>query len=255
MPRKPQKPGFTLVELLVVIAVIGMLVSLLLPAVQSAREAARSADCKSNLRQIGIAVHHYALQFDGVLPFHYGEGDMTDKHQSAMYGILPFAENNEKIFRCPGDVGSPEDPDIPYWETFGTSYKLEGRALSQPYIPERTVTEYDAKKGEWKTKKKKAKLQVVRTIDQHVIGMDVKKMAEGKELKPENRTGTSQIQLARDLPEPWKHGHIKWSPLRGMYTLEPFHGAHMNVLFMDGHVVTVTNQGDWDRLRGKQPKE
>lgn len=66
-PKRPDAPAFTLIELLVVISIIALLVALLLPALSSAREAARSARCLSNTRQMGVAAYTYAADHDSVI--------------------------------------------------------------------------------------------------------------------------------------------------------------------------------------------
>lgn len=72
-----QRTAFTLVELLVAIAIIGVLVGMLLPAVQNVREAARNTQCLNNLRQIGIATHHYEGSISRIPPSRPADGFLT----------------------------------------------------------------------------------------------------------------------------------------------------------------------------------
>lgn len=90
------RTAFTLVELLVVIAIIGVLVALLLPAVQAAREAARRTQCANNLRQIGLGAINYesSQQTLPVSMSHYAEGGLEGSGISWLVASLPFLEEN-----------------------------------------------------------------------------------------------------------------------------------------------------------------
>jgi len=93
--------GFTLIELLVVIAIIAVLISLLLPAVQSAREAARRSQCTNNLKQIALAMHNYVSSNDALPPLsvdcnrNSAGGCITEYNRASQHArLLPYLEQN-----------------------------------------------------------------------------------------------------------------------------------------------------------------
>jgi prepilin-type N-terminal cleavage/methylation domain-containing protein/prepilin-type processing-associated H-X9-DG protein len=101
-----RRPGFTLIELLVVIAIIGVLIALLLPAVQSARAAARSASCKNNLRQVGLAIQQFCQTHRGDFPeWSHGDEKRADgAKRSWVYSLAPYLESVDQIRICPEDL-------------------------------------------------------------------------------------------------------------------------------------------------------
>jgi prepilin-type N-terminal cleavage/methylation domain-containing protein/prepilin-type processing-associated H-X9-DG protein len=140
MRARHEQAGFTLIELLVVIAIIAVLISLLLPAVQSAREAARRAQCANNLKQIGLAMHNYVSAHNAFPPGRFnshitGMGNtwgaysqlLPQLEQTPVYNAFNFnlspdidlANTTGAIifiatFLCPSDPSPPDYAQVNY---------------------------------------------------------------------------------------------------------------------------------------------
>jgi prepilin-type N-terminal cleavage/methylation domain-containing protein/prepilin-type processing-associated H-X9-DG protein len=140
--RIPRRAGFTLVEILVVVSIIGVLIALLIPAVQASRESARRTHCTNNMRQIGIAMHNYLAAMKTFPPGYVSDVTKTNDdagpgwawgtfllahfEETEAFRLVNFSksvadatmkevrEDSIETFLCPSDSGLQAIIDIPY---------------------------------------------------------------------------------------------------------------------------------------------
>jgi len=135
MKQASTKRGFTLVELLVVVAIIGILIGMLLPAVQQVREAARRTQCLNNLAQIGLAMHNNEFSF-GHLPA--GVTDPTGPIQNVPKGqhvswtihLLRFMEQNGIADSFDIDAGTYAVANAPARAMIIPSFQCSSQGMS-----------------------------------------------------------------------------------------------------------------------------
>jgi prepilin-type N-terminal cleavage/methylation domain-containing protein/prepilin-type processing-associated H-X9-DG protein len=210
--------GFTLVELLVVIAVVGMLVALLLPAIQASRAAARCTQCKSNLHNLGIGMLNFIDTHNGNFPFTYHSGNT----KTWIVTVSPWIEDVDSIRLCPDDPKGPDRVNPTITGLRGTSY---------------VINEYVS----YKTSDGFSVLNINKMTDTNRVIVLFEGANEGRGVKLDH-VHCSNWYSPGDIAM-----NQVWETILAEINPTQHRELYSNYLFADGHVETVSHEtfGEW----------
>ncbi|HUU22783.1 MAG TPA: type II secretion system protein [Phycisphaerae bacterium] len=148
--------GFTLVELLVVVTIIALLIGILMPQLRRAKSQTKRSACASNLRQIGIAMQGYLVDYNDRYPFasrqpSFGSFPLDTPEPVYIADVLgPYLSNQIRVFECPNDRPSSDrlapNAGLSYFQSERSSYEYR---VFHPGLPGSTIREVANQMTQW----------------------------------------------------------------------------------------------------------
>jgi prepilin-type N-terminal cleavage/methylation domain-containing protein/prepilin-type processing-associated H-X9-DG protein len=219
------RKAFSLVELLVAIAIIGMLVGLLVPALQASRETARTTNCASNFRQVGLAMTRYCDTYHGRWPetTHTVEPDpVTFKYDKAwIYTIAKYTEDVDEIRICASDLAGELR-----LHGKGTSYTMNG------YLSKESRPAFDNRRK-------------VKAMSKTVVAFELAEIKDQGAIRSQN---PADIDVFNDHVHSFSwftmsniNKNLVFTAVAAEIALER-HSGTTHFLYADGHVERITFQ-------------